>query len=858
MKVSMCSLLLLIYSLHIVYGDVPADSEIVRPELGALLKPIGNMLVSPHVLTLNFVIPFQTLNLTMTTLPNTLFEICDNKNMTNAYVLKICKQQLPSILLYHNLTNTWENRIKLQQQTLLDMANESTNLVTRKVTRKKRGLFMSGVGFALSTGVRALINWKRNKDIKKGMKLLNETQIMQGKAILSLKRELAHYVRVDLKAQGAIINRIAEMEKEAEQTRSEVSNILTNILAATASIDAKTITIPLLSKLVELRANLAMLCFHSLPSLFQRDLNFINNLRDAQRGVLKHDLLTKERLSKTIKMAVDHLLEWQPDYSVLDTNVQNLYRDNRVKISINYNGAIVQLPLEVIKKQTPIMKLFKFSGIPIPLDNATNNMASMIDPIHKFIAISDKHYTLLNEEQINTCHTPAKNKLTICPVTVPMIKLEQSSCLLSIYKNENSKLVYKYCPVLINTVHQFGPQILETGKKILIFGVEKEYQIICEFDNQPQNMKSLSYAVINRALMCKCNIITSNYFLKGYLCEKSEPADMYINVEHPTNRLTTMIIDDIQNSINNFHYVPDKYENVTNAIAEAISKLNSIGKNKIHKTDLHISDLKEKILDQIEQEILVEEQTQPKAIQTNKWFGGELWLLGLSLVCSLIGTLSCACFCYICIKHKQVASVIGAGLLSQSKPVYADSDASIPELKLQLIYLLIQAACTLALAIISYFLLQAVKILFRKYSSAKIPILNQELLFGYPKITVALQILSGTERVVLKMATIYGMIDEIKFVGQLNPTILGFRGSIMGGMLSLNLGTGNPARLSCKNLFTPTPETVPVPWHSVWKIKRLSRTQYSAKVLLIDDYGIAYPLLQDTSAGYPSNELQII
>ena len=124
-------------------------------------------------------------------------------------------------------------------------------------------------------------------------------------------------------------------------------------------------------------------------------------------------------------------------------------------------------------------------------------------------------------------------------------------------------------------------------------------------------------------------------------------------------------------------------------------------------------------------------------------------------------------------------------MLSQSTPVYADHDASIPELKLLFIYLLIQATCTLALAIISYFLLQTVKIIFRKYRFAKIPNLNQELLIGYPKITVGLQIVSGTERVVLKMATLHDMVDEVKFVGQLNPKIMGFHGSIIGGVLSL-------------------------------------------------------------------------
>ena len=857
MKVSMCSLLLLIYSLHIVSGET-TQSEIVRPGLGALLKPIGNMLVSPHVLTLNFVIPFQSLNLTKTTLPKALFEICDNENMTNDFVSKICKHQLPSISLYHNLTNNWEDRIAIQQQALLDMADETQNLVTEKSHRNKRGLMMTGIGFALSTGIRALINWKRNKDIRKGLKLLQEQQIMQGKSILSLRRELAHYVRIDLKAQSALISQISKMELEAKQSRTEVSNILTKILAATASFDAKTITIPLLSKLTELRADLAMLCFSSLPSLFQKDLNFMDNLRDAQRGVLKHHLISKEKLSKTIRMAVEHLNEWQPDYTVLNTNVKDLYKDNRVRISINKKGAIVQLPLEVIKKQTPIMKLYKFSSIPVPLTNNSANMASMLDPLHKFIAISDKHYTLLNEEQINTCHTPVKSNLTICPITIPMVKIEQQkSCLLSIYKNESSDLIYKNCPVTINTISQFGPQILETSEKILIFGVESDYQIICEFDNQPQTLQSLSYAIFSKMLMCKCNIITSHYFLKGYLCEKTNPNDLFVDIEHPYNRLTKQIIGDIQKSINNFQFSPTDFTNATTAIAKAIYDLNEIGKNRIHKTDLHVYDLKKEILNKIEQDILVEEQSQPKAIETQKWFGGDLWLLGLSFIFSIVGTISSLCFCYIFIKQRQVASVIGAGLLSQSTSVYATSPDGIPELKLQFIYLLIQAACTLALAVISYFLLQGIKYLFRIYSSAKIPTLNQELLIGFPRITLALQIVSGTERVVLKMATLYGMIDDVKFIGQLNPTILGFRGSICGGSLALTLGVGNPARLSCKNLFTPTPDTVPVPWNCVWKIKRLSQTQYSAKVLLIDDYGIAYPLLQDTSAGYPT-DLQLI
>ena len=87
---------------------------------------------------------------------------------------------------------------------------------------------------------------------------------------------------------------------------------------------------------------------------------------------------------------------------------------------------------------------------------------------------------------------------------------------------------------------------------------------------------------------------------------------------------------------------------------------------------------------------------------------------------------------YNFLKQKQVTSVIGAGLLSQSASVYAASTDSIPEIKLQLIYLLIQAACTLTLAIISYFLLQCIKYFFKINSSAKNPYTELEIINGIP------------------------------------------------------------------------------------------------------------------------------
>ena len=685
-------------------------------------------------------------------------------------------------------------------------------------------------------------------------------QILQGKQILPIKNQFAQYISVSLTEQSAITSKIRNLDQEAAQSRETVSEIISTLAKMTSDLDKKTLAIPLLSKLTQMRADLAQLSYGKLPELYYQDRQLLADLRDAQIGILRQTLIPRHILQKAYIIARANLVEWAPNYEIMNTNYHDMYLDNRVKINVIAEGANIQLPLELIKKQSPIFNLYKNENIPVPMKETNLSLASKVDPEEKYLAVSDQYYTTLTDQQLIACHRIPSQNVTFCPTTLPLLKHEHESCLMSLYKTDEPEVIYKSCPVTINKLTHFGPRVLETKDRLLISGMSDSHQMLCEFDNQPQQLNLIRYSSILKSNLCRCNIISENYFLKGYLCERKAPKDVKIEINHPENQLASKIIFDIQQSINQFEFVPEDYQNASNALALAINDLTKIGKNRNDMDDLHVSEVKRQILQQIEQEILIEEQQQPKAIDTSEWFTGELWLLGLSFICSLVGTLSCVCYCYTLIKHKQVASVVTAGLLSQTSKSYAYSDCDpneSDEHNLKFIHLLVQAVCTLVLAIIIFITIQSLRRFYNYYLNAGIPRLNQELELGYPRICLVLEIKSGTERVLLKMACINGFVDEIFFIGTLKTRIIGFTGSYCGGALAVNFGSETISRLRVGQLTAPLPDSITVPWFLIWKTKRISQARHKTRILKIDDYNIAHILTDTTTADtYPLSEIQ--
>ena len=282
----------------------------------------------------------------------------------------------------------------------------------------------------------------------------------------------------------------------------------------------------------------------------------------------------------------------------------------------------------------------------------------------------------------------------------------------------------------------------------------------------------------------------------------------------------------------------------------------------MHYNDWHVSEIKDKIVNKLETEIIQDQQNLPKPTQLKSWFS-ELYMLGISLILSIIGALSFFCFCYVLIKHKQVYSLVSAGLLTKVREGYAMTKSTTPPAPkctgdFQLENILIQGACSVAIALTIYILYYLLNKLHNYYNLARTPRMNPEILVGYPTVKLLLEIRSGTERLVLTMATINGLVHEIKLIGEVKVRVIGFRGNLIsGGNLGINYGDSRTARLQISNLVCPLPDTVQIPTSKVWTVRRLSQSRYATRLLLLDEYGLAHKLVDESmQEAYPPHDTQ--
>ena len=133
------------------------------------------------------------------------------------------------------------------------------------------------------------------------------------------------------------------------------------------------------------------------------------------------------------------------------------------------------------------MALYNTVSIPVPLNQTKelSNLASKIDITDTYFGLSDTHYVIINQKQLDACHNVRAHHLTVCPLTFPLLRRTVPSCAVSLYEQHHTDEVYAQCPLIIKPINQWGAQILESEESLLIFGLQQQHQIWCEHANQP-------------------------------------------------------------------------------------------------------------------------------------------------------------------------------------------------------------------------------------------------------------------------------------------------------------------------------------------------------------------------------------
>ena len=196
------------------------------------------------------------------------------------------------------------------------------------------------------------------------------------------------------------------------------------------------------------------------------------------------------------------------------------YYNRKDTVFVIHNGTLyIQIEIFTKYKEAEIYNLYEIVTIPMPFDmtdTSTNARPfTQLIPMKKYFAVASKSYMELEQHHLDGCKT--YGKFSVCPQAILQRDADSSSCISSIwYKNTKAK-VLTLCDFRFLPEHNQQPNVLDTGKEVLISGFKTPWSVNCEYDFSMQHYHEVNYAIIPHNQLCGCAIMGMGMHVKSFL-----------------------------------------------------------------------------------------------------------------------------------------------------------------------------------------------------------------------------------------------------------------------------------------------------------------------------------------------------
>ena len=214
-----------------------------------------------------------------------------------------------------------------------------------------------------------------------------------------------------------------------------------------------------------------------------------------------------------------------------------MYYDMKlVMFGIDYQkNLIIQFPVFVQLYMQSKLTLYQVETVPVPiLDNGNKIQSYTQLKVEKpYIALNDETYITICPQELNNCKRIGYKYF--CEELFVVKSKHRYSCASAVYFNsihdikENCDFYYYHNKTNIT------PSILDGRKQIILANWPNYKRIICTYNNNiPVNIPSHPYVLLDRNILCNCDIEAESNFLLESLaaCDEHEKPDleMYFTV----------------------------------------------------------------------------------------------------------------------------------------------------------------------------------------------------------------------------------------------------------------------------------------------------------------------------------------
>ena len=270
---------------------------------------------------------------------------------------------------------------------------------------------------------------------------------------------------------------------------------------------------------------------------------FINELRSyskavqiLSKGYLPVSLITPSKLEAILQQVQAAITKSNQDYEIV-LNILYLYYDMKlVTFGIDYQKNLtIQFPVFVQPYTQIKLTLYQVETVPVPIVDSSNKIQSYTQlKIEKpYIALNDKTYITICPQELSNCKRISYKYF--CEELFVVKSKHQYSCASAVYFNSNHDIKENCDFYYYHNKTDITPSVLDGGKQIILANWPNYKRIICTYNNNiPVSIPSHPYVLLNRNVLCNCNIEAESDFLLKSLaaCDEHDKPDleMYFTV----------------------------------------------------------------------------------------------------------------------------------------------------------------------------------------------------------------------------------------------------------------------------------------------------------------------------------------
>ena len=249
---------------------------------------------------------------------------------------------------------------------------------------------------------------------------------------------------------------------------------------------------------------------------------FINELKTCSqaigilsKGYLPITLIPPSKLEAILQKVKTTLAKTNKNYSLLLNRLYLYYDMKLVTFGIDQDkNLIIQFPVFVAPYMQARLTLYQVETVPVPILNMNNKAESymQLKIIKPYLALNDETYISLRSQELNTCKKIGYEYF--CEEIFVVKSKHKFSCTSAVYFKLNHE-IKQNC----NFEYHFNktditPSVLDSRQNIILANWPSYKRLICTYiNNIPVNIPSRLYVLLDRNILCNCDIEAEDNFL---------------------------------------------------------------------------------------------------------------------------------------------------------------------------------------------------------------------------------------------------------------------------------------------------------------------------------------------------------